>query len=253
MFAGHGLMWSNNYSPDKPRIRRKVDWRRILALFRPYWWEQSVVFGCIVISALLGLIPGFMTARIIDVAIPQKNFRELTIDVGVILGTALLSMGFGVAQGWMNSLVGEGIMRDIRTRLVSHLHRMPLSFFTGTKTGEIMNRVSSDVDNVDNVVTGTFDHDRDQRRYDRSRPSLRCSCWNWRLALISLVVVPFMILPLGPVGRRMYDIRKKTREQRDEIESITQETLSISGITLIKSFAREAVSSGARFYDVGRG
>jgi ATP-binding cassette subfamily B protein len=68
--------------------------------------------------------------------------------------------------------------------------------------------------------------------------------------LISLVVVPFMILPLGPVGRRMYDIRKKTREQRDTIESITQETLSISGITLIKSFAREAYER-TRFYTVG--
>jgi ATP-binding cassette subfamily B protein len=249
MFAGHGLMWSNNYSPDKPRIRRKVDWRRILALFRPYWWEQSLVFGCIVVAALLGLIPGFMTARIIDVAIPQKNFRELTIDVGIILGTALVSMGFGVAQGWMNSLVGEGIMRDIRTRLVSHLHRMPLSFFTGTKTGEIMNRVSSDVDNVDNVVTGTLTTIITNVVMILSTV-VAMFVWNWRLAVISLIVVPFMILPLGPVGRRMYDIRKKTREQRDAIESITQETLSISGITLIKSFAREAYER-ARFYDVG--
>ncbi len=249
MFAGHGLMWSNNYSPDKPRIRRKVDWRRILALFRPYWWEQSVVFVCIVIAALLGLIPGFMTARIIDVAIPQKNFRELTIDVVVILGTALVSMAFGVAQGWMNSLVGEGIMRDIRTHLVSHLHRMPLAFFTGTKTGEIMNRVSNDVDNVDNVVTGTLTTIITNVVMILTTV-VAMFVWNWRLALISLVVVPFMILPLGPVGRRMYDIRKKTREQRDTIESITQETLSISGITLIKSFAREAYER-ARFYDVG--
>jgi len=242
-------MWSNNYSPDKPRIRRKVDWRRILALFRLYWWEQSLVFVCIVIAALLGLIPGFMTARIIDVAIPQKNFRELTIDVSVILGTALVSMGFGVAQGWMNSLVGEGIMRDIRTRLVSHLHRMPLSFFTGTKTGEIMNRVSNDVDNVDNVVTGTLTTIITNVVMILTTV-VAMFVWNWRLALISLIVVPFMILPLGPVGRRMYDIRKKTREQRDTIESITQETLSISGITLIKSFAREAYVR-ARFYDVG--
>ena len=249
MFGGHGLMWSNNYSPDKPTIRRKIDWRRILVLFRPYWWEQSLVFGCIVVSALLGLIPGFMTARIIDAAIPQKNFRELTIDVGIILGTALLSMGFGVAQGWMNSLVGEGIMRDIRTRLVSHLHRMPLSFFTGTKTGEIMNRVSSDVDNVDNVVTGTLTTIITNVVMILTTV-VAMFIWNWRLAVISLIVVPFMILPLGPVGRRMYDIRKKTREQRDKIESITQETLSISGITLIKSFAREAYER-ARFYDVG--
>lgn len=249
MFAGHGLMWSNNYSPDKPRIRRKIEWRRILALFRPYWWEQFLVFVCIVIAALLGLIPGFMTARIIDVAIPQKNFHELAIDVSIILGTALVSMGFGVAQGWMNSLVGEGIMRDIRTRLVAHLHRMPLSFFTGTKTGEIMNRVSNDVDNVDNVVTGTLTTIITNVVMILTTV-VAMFVWNWRLALISLVVVPFMILPLGPVGRRMYDIRKKTREQRDTIESITQETLSISGITLIKSFAREAYER-ARFYDVG--
>ena len=71
--------------------------------------------------------------------------------------------------------------------------------------------------------------------------------WNWRLALISVAIVPLMVFPLGPVGRRMYQIRKKTREKRDEIESITQETLSISGITLIKSFAREAYER-SRFY-----
>ena len=74
--------------------------------------------------------------------------------------------------------------------------------------------------------------------------------WNWRLALLSIVIVPLMIIPLGPVGRKMYDIRKLTREKRDQIESITQETLSISGIVLIKSFAREAYER-SRFYDVG--
>ncbi|HTV93235.1 MAG TPA: ABC transporter ATP-binding protein [Verrucomicrobiae bacterium] len=249
MFGAHGLMWSSNYSPDRPKIRRKVEWRRIFALFRPYWREQSLVFGCIVIAAVIGLVPGLMTASIIDSAIPHKSFRELAIDVGIILATALVSMAFGVAQGWMNSIVGEGIMRDIRTNLVAHLHRMPLSFFAGTKTGEIMNRVSNDVDNVDNVVTGTLTTIITNVVMILTTV-VAMFIWNWRLALISLVVVPFMILPLGPVGRRMYDIRKKTREQRDTIESITQETLSISGITLIKSFAREAYER-ARFYTVG--
>jgi ATP-binding cassette subfamily B protein len=126
---------------------------------------------------------------------------------------------------------------------------MPLKFFTGTKTGEIMNRVSNDVDNIDNVVTGTL-------------TTLLTNvivilitvvwmfAWNWRLALLSIAIVPLMVLPLSPVGRRMYEIRRKTREQRDRIESITQETLSISGITLIKSFAREAYEK-ARFYKAG--
>ncbi|MGA8383900.1 MAG: ABC transporter ATP-binding protein, partial [Candidatus Cybelea sp.] len=127
--------------------------------------------------------------------------------------------------------------------------RMPLHFFTGTKTGEIMNRVSNDVDNVDNVVTGTLTTIV-TNVVTIATTLVAMFVWNWRLALISVIIVPLMILPLGPVGRRMYAIRKKTREKRDEIESITQETLSISGITLIKSFAREAFER-ARFYTVG--
>jgi ATP-binding cassette, subfamily B, bacterial len=242
-------MWSNMYRPDKPQVKRRVEWRRIGALFAPYWRQQSLVLVCIVVAAVLGLVPGYMTARIIDHAIPNRSLHELFVDVGIILGTALVSMSFGVVQGYLNSVVGEGIMRDIRTSLVSHLHKMPLSFFTSTKTGEIMNRVSNDVDNIDNVVTGTLTTIITNVVMIFTTV-VAMFVWNWRLALISLIVVPFMVLPLGPVGRRMYDVRKQTREQRDKIESITQETLSISGITLIKSFAREAFER-TRFYDVG--
>ncbi|HKU81028.1 MAG TPA: ABC transporter transmembrane domain-containing protein, partial [Candidatus Tumulicola sp.] len=249
MMSGHGLMWSAMYRPDKPEVRRRIDWKRMGRLFAPYWGAQSAVLACIVVTAVLGLVPGFMTARIIDVAIPGKNLRELGLAVGIILAAALFSAIAGVFQGYLNSVVGEGIMRDIRTQLVAHLHRMPLSFFTGTKTGEIMNRVSNDVDNVDNVVTGTLTSIVTNVVIILST-LIAMFVWNWRLALLSVLIVPLMIFPLGPVGRRMYAVRKRTREKRDEIESITQETLSISGITLIKSFAREAYER-ARFYEAG--
>lgn len=249
MYGGHGLMWGNQYSPDKPKVRRRIDWRRIGTLFLPYWQPQAFVLACIVVSALLGLFPGFLTAHIIDVAIPHRNFGQLAVDLGIIVASALAVAAIGVVQGYLNSLVGEGIMRDIRTSLVSHLHRMPISFFTGTKTGEIMNRVSNDVDNIDNVVTGTLTSIV-TNVVIIATTLVAMFVWNWKLALLSAVVVPLMILPLGPVGRRMYEIRRRTREQRDQIESITQETLSISGITLIKSFAREAFES-KRFYGVG--
>ncbi|MFZ0573333.1 MAG: ABC transporter ATP-binding protein [Candidatus Cybelea sp.] len=230
-------------------MKRRVNWKRMGALFAPYWRQQAMVLACIVVVSAIGLVPGFIIAHIIDAAIPHHNIAELAIDVGIILASALIAAGIGVLQGYLNSVVGEGIMRDIRTSLVGHLHRMPLHFFTGTKTGEIMNRVSNDVDNVDNVVTGTLTTIV-TNVVTIATTLVAMFVWNWRLALISVIIVPLMILPLGPVGRRMYAIRKKTREKRDEIESITQETLSISGITLIKSFAREAFER-ARFYTVG--
>src|SRR5580658_2995178 len=249
MMAGHGLMWSNIYQPETPKVKRRVNWKRMGALFAPYWRQQTMVLACIVVVSALGLVPGFIIAHIIDAAIPHRNLAELAIDVGIILSSALVSAGIGVLQGYLNSLVGEGIMRDIRTSLVAHLHRMPLNFFTGTKTGEIMNRVSSDVDNVDNVVTGTL-VTIVTNVFIMVTTVVTIFVLNWKLALISLVVIPLMILPLSAVGRRMYGVRKKTREKRDEIESITQETLSISGITLIKSFVRERFERD-RFYRVG--
>lgn len=242
-------MWSNMYRPDKPQMKRRVEWRRIGALFAPYWRQQAMVLFCIIVAAVLGLVPNVYIARIIDRAIPHSSMHEVFTDVGMILGAAVLIGALNIVQGYLNSIVGEGIMRDIRTNLVSHMHRMPLSFYTATKTGEIMNRVSNDVDNVDNVVTGTLTTILTNVVMILTT-IVWMFVWNWQLALLSILIVPLMILPLAPVGRKMYDIRKKTREKRDEIGAITQETLSISGITLIKSFAREAFEK-SRFYRVG--
>ncbi len=243
------MMYSQMFNPQKPKMPRKVQLRRILAFFKPYVRQEAMVLVCILVIAALGLLPPLFTKWLIDDALPNHNLQALAFDVGGMVLAAVLSGVIGVYQGYLNSLVGEGIMRDIRTSLVSHLHRMSLAFFTNTKTGEIMNRVSSDVDNIDSVVTGTLVTIVTNVVTMASTVGL-IFFLDWRLALVSLAIVPLMILPLSPVGRRMYDIRKLTREKRDAIESITQETLSISGITLIKSFVREAFEK-KRFQDVG--
>ncbi|HZO95296.1 MAG TPA: ABC transporter ATP-binding protein [Candidatus Baltobacteraceae bacterium] len=253
MLGGGGppvhLMWSSMFNRDRPTVTKRVDLRRIGAFFKPYWLQQSVVLVCILAGALLGLLPPLFTKWLIDRAIPAHDMHAVWLIVGGMVVSALLAGVIGVYQGYLNSLVGEGIMRDIRTSLVSHLHRMPLSFFTGTKTGEIMNRVSNDVDNIDNVVTGTLVAIV-TNVFTMVTTVVTIFVLDWRLALVALAVIPLMILPLSPVGRRMFDVRKLTRRKRDEIEAITQETLSISGITLIKSFVRERFER-ERFYAVG--
>jgi ATP-binding cassette, subfamily B, bacterial len=242
-------MWSQMFSPDRPKIERKVDWKRLGSFFLPYWKEEVTVLVCIVVGSLIGLMPPLFAKWIIDDAIPKHDMGLVGFNVAGMAASAVTGGIIGVYQGYLNSLVGEGIMRDIRTTLVAHLHRMPLSFFTGTKTGEIMNRVSSDVDNIDNVVTGTL-VTIVTNVATMVTTVVTIFVLDWRLALVSLAIIPLMIVPLSPVGRRMYDIRKDTRKKRDEIESITQETLSISGITLIKSFVREPFER-ARFFKAG--
>ncbi|MBI2811457.1 MAG: ABC transporter ATP-binding protein [Candidatus Melainabacteria bacterium] len=230
-------------------MKKPVEWRRIAKLFHPYWKQEVQVIAMIFFGSLLGLIPPLCTLRLIDTAIPQSNFAAVCFYVCGMIGAALLAGLVGVYQGYLNSLVGEGIVRDIRSSLVSHLHRMPLDFFTSTKTGEIMNRVSSDVDSIDNVVTGTM-VTVVTNVFMITTTLVTVFVLNWKLALLSIGIIPFMIFPIWPVGRKMYEVRKKTRQKRDEIEALTQETLSISGITLIKSFVREPYEH-ERFFNIG--
>jgi ATP-binding cassette, subfamily B, bacterial len=242
------LMWSSRFGPERPHIRKPVNWPRLGSFFLPYWRSELLTLACIFAAALLGLLPPLFTKYLIDDAIPSGSMQAVLFGVGGMILAALLGGILGIYQGYLNSFVGEGIMRDIRTSMVAHLHRLSLSFFTNTKTGEIMNRVSSDVDSVDNIVTGTF-VSVVTNVMTMLTTVVTIFVLDWRLALLSLVVVPLMILPLSPIGRRMYAIRKQTRERRDEIESLTQETLSISGITLMKSFVREPFEK-SRFYDL---
>src|SRR5580698_10186246 len=181
------LMWSQMFSPDRPKIERKVDWKRLGTFFLPYWKQEVTVLLCIVVGSLIGLMPQLFAKWIIDDAIPKHDMGLVGFNVAGMVVSAVTGGVIGVYQGYLNSLVGEGIMRDIRTTLVAHLHRMPLSFFTGTKTGEIMNRVSSDVDNVDNVVTGTLTSIITNVVLIATTV-VAMFFWNWRLALISIII-----------------------------------------------------------------
>ncbi len=228
---------------------RRIDWRRMATYFRPYWRQEALIVAAILVASVLGQLPPLFTKWIIDGAIAHKSLHLLFMLVGGMVASALIASAIGAWQGYLNSYVGEGIMRDMRDALVRHLHGMSLSFFTATKTGEIMNRVSSDVDAIDNVVTGTFVTIVTNVAIIATT-LLAIFLLDWRLALLSLLVVPLMVIPLGPVGRTMFNVRKRTREQRDHIESLLQETLSLSGVTLMKSFVRER-QEAARFHEAG--
>lgn len=232
------LMWSGMFNPDKAKLKGQANWRRIRALFRPYRKEELKVLACISVSAVVGLVPPLMVAWLVDRALPHKSLSELFTYVGTMAGAAILLGLIGVYQGLQNHRMGEGIMRDLRISLVTHLHRLPLEFFTGTKTGEIVNRVSTDVDSVDDLVSGTL-VTIVSNFFVMISTIIAMLVMDWRLTLISLAVLPFMIFPLWPIGQKMYVTRKANRKKRDELASIIQETLSISGITLLKIFGRE--------------
>jgi ATP-binding cassette subfamily B protein len=242
-------MWSSIFNPEKPKVRKPVEWRRLHALFKPYLKEELLILLCIIATSVLGLLPPLFTMSLIDKAIPSGRIDLVVTYVVLMIVAAIVAGGITIAQGYLNALMGEAIVRDIRCSLVSHLHRMPMDFFTSTKTGEILNRVNNDVESIDNVLTGTLVPVLSNFLIILTTV-VTIFVLNWKLAIVSLAVIPLMIFPIWPVGHRMYEARKKTRTKRDDISVLTQETLSISGITLIKSFGREPYERD-RFYKEG--
>jgi len=225
-----------------------VQWRRIIGFFRPYAKLQATVFVCVLANAIISLAPALCTMRLIDKAIPHKDLRLVGLYVGGMILAAIGSSLLSVAQTYCSATIGEGVARDLRSNLVAHLQRLPIAFFKETKIGEIMNRVSNDVDSISNVFSGTLVSIITNFLLIATTLVAIFSI-NWRLALVSIAVIPLMVLPLWPVGRQLYRIRKLTRKKRDEAESLTQETLSISGIALVKSFGKEGYER-KRFFDV---
>lgn len=226
------------FDPNKPRVEKPVDWRRIGLLFRPYWKAELQVLACVLVMSVLGLLPPLLVMWLIDRAIPGADMSLVLILVGAMILSALLAATVGVYQGYLNAMVGEGIMRDLRSTMMTHMHRMPLDFFTSTKTGEIMNRVSNDVDSINGLVSGTL-VSIVTNLFTIATTLFAVVVLDWRLAIVSVLVIPFMVFPMWPVGRRLFETRRVTREKRDEIHAIEQETLSVSGIVLLKSFVRE--------------
>ena len=138
-----------------PRERRGATLRRIAAFFSPYRWQVLVVLGAIILTSLLGLINPILLKLLIDTAIPSGSWQLLNLFVALMVIVPIVSGLIGVGQSYWNNVVGQHVMQDLRNALYAHLQRMPLRFFTETRTGEIQSRLANDVGGVQGVVTDT--------------------------------------------------------------------------------------------------
>ena len=142
-------------SEKVPPERRGHTVRRIAGFFRPYRGRVTLVLLTIVVTSLLGLINPYLLKLLIDVALPQRDFGLLNLFVGLMIVVPIVSGLIGVGQTYLNNVIGQRVMQDLRNALYTHLQQLPLRFFTETRTGEIQSRLSNDVGGIQSVVTDT--------------------------------------------------------------------------------------------------
>ncbi|MGL3149736.1 ABC transporter ATP-binding protein [Microbacterium sp. A82] len=229
--------------------------KRVVGLFRPYRGRIIATGFLVVVGAAIAVIPPLIVQRIFDDALfpvdgggPEIGLliRLVVFMVGLFLLSALL----GIAQTWLTSTVGNNVTGDLRVRLFEHLQAMELGFFTRTKTGVIQSRLQNDVGGVSGVLTNTVTSILGNI-VTVIASLVAMILIDWRLTLIAVVLMPFLIIVQRRVGQVRARIAGETQESLSELTSITQETLSVSGMLLSKSFNRQRAES-QRYQDENR-
>lgn len=239
MFHGSGW-WTfirHDESKGKARLDRRL-LRRVFAYARPYWGFVALVLFTIIITSLLELIPPLLYRDLIDNVIPNQDYQRLNWLALGMIGIPLLSGLIGVAERYFSARAGEGIIFDLRQQMYSHLQNMSLRFFTHTKSGEIISRFNNDVVGAQSAITGTIPNIVTNVVTLFSTLIVMISI-EWRLAVLSVVVLPLFLLPARRVARILRDIRRRAMEYNADMSSLISETLSINGALLVKTFGRQ--------------
>ncbi|MCZ6739184.1 MAG: ABC transporter ATP-binding protein [Actinobacteria bacterium] len=197
---------------------------------------MGILLTIIVISGL-SVLPAILIRLLVDEAIPNGDIAQLTLlGLGMIL-VPFINAVIGIAQRWVSSRVGEGIIFDLRRELFAHLQRMSLRFFTATKTGELMNRLNSDVVGAQQAITGTF------VSIVSNVISVIVILFvmvqaDWRLTLLAVAALPLFVLPARRVAKVLRRVTQQQMDHEAKMSGILQESFNVSGALLVRLFGR---------------
>ena len=247
MSRGH--YWSFEPDPDAGPVD-PVTLKRVARIFGPY---RKTVFGVgilILITSGIGVINPLLIKRVFDKALflrgPDGSFDPnmdlLFFYVGLMFLFPILGGLLGIWQTYLSNLVGQRVMQDLRNALYAHLQRMSLRFFTSTRTGEIQSRLSNDVAGVQSMVTDTASSVLSNVVIVLSTV-IAMLVLSWQLTALSLGIVPLFVWLSNRVGKARREIASSTQKSMADLTTITQETLSVSGILLSKAFGRQDYES----------
>jgi ATP-binding cassette subfamily B protein len=191
----------------------------------------------IFLAAGLGVISPFLLREVLDTAIPSHNTTLLTELVGGMVALAIIGGVIGVAQTWISNQVGQRVMHDLRAAVYAHLQRMSLAFFTHTRTGEVQSRIANDIGGIDSVVTSTATSIV-QNVTTVVAVVVAMVLLDWRLAVFSLVLLPFFVWLTRRVGEERRRIQSVRQSRLADMSTLVEESLSVSGILLGKTMGR---------------
>lgn len=230
----HGVVHGTD---ERPKITRYL-LKRVFAYAWPYRRWLLALMSLILVSTGLNLLNPLILRALIDRAIPQKDVHLLLYLSLGLLAASSLSASLIVAQRRITATVGEGVIFDLRVSLYERLQRMSLRFFTNTRVGELMSRMNNDVVGAQTAVSSTSVAIITSFVQAIAVMVMMFSL-EWRLTLISLVIMPLFIIATQKLGIRLRTIAHSQMEANAQMNAMMNETLNIGGAILVKLFGQK--------------
>jgi ATP-binding cassette, subfamily B, bacterial len=225
------------WTPPQKEPGKPADTRRILRLFRPYRGRLALVGLLVAAASLVSVASPFLLRAVLDIAIPQRRTGLLSLLALGMIATAVLNSVCNVLQTLLSTTVGQRVMHDLRTAVYERLQRMSLAFFTRTRTGEVQSRIANDIGGMQATITSTA------TSLVSNLTSVVASvvamlALDWRLTVVSLILLPFFVWIARRVGRERRKITTQRQKQMASMSAIVTESLSVSGILLGRTMGR---------------
>ncbi len=223
-------------SDEKPELTWGL-MKRVMGYARPYMRQIILMFVLILGTTGLGLLVPLIMRYLIDRIIPSGNIQQLVmLAIGMLFIPGLSGL-FRVWQRRLNAQIGEGVTYDLRMAIYTHLQRMSLQFFTNTRMGELISRMNNDVLGAQDAISNTIVDIATNIIQSVAVLGVMLTL-EWRLTIVSVIILPFFILATRRIGRRLRDLSHEQLEANAGMNATMQETLNIGGTLLVKLFGR---------------
>lgn len=225
---------SSSYSDSwKANLRMYM---RILGLLRPHWLSSVSTLVCVALATIFSLIVPQLIEWVIDVGVPKGNFTDLLLAAAAILGASALRGVFAYGQGYFSQALSNLVAYDLRSQLYDHLQRLSFSFHDDSETGQLMSRMTADIEAVRNffpmgltrgiLALVTF-----------VAVTIILFLADWQLALVTMICIPIIGVLAQQVAKKLRPMWLGVQNEYGALSTVMQE--SLSGVRVVKSFARE--------------
>ncbi len=243
-------------SQDDSRPFTKATLRRIGQFAKPHRRALVLFMVLSVVTAGLAVLTPLLAGDVIN-AISGDGDRSVVIRLAVLIAIiAIAEAAFGLFSRWLSANIGEGLILDLRTAVYDHVQRMPIAFFTRTRTGALVSRLNNDVLGAQRAFTNTLSGVVSNLVMLILTLVVMIGI-SWQITALTLVLLPIFVLPARRMGARLAQLQRESANFNATMTSQMTERFSAPGATLVKLFgrpdeeSREFAARASRVRDIG--